>query len=94
MTYTTVCPRGRHQATALATMNIRAVVGAATLDYVAVPRRRLALVTTTVGARFQPRNASGQFVTYAELRWAIDVDYAMTAFEYDREDELGQHDTW
>lgn len=87
MTYTYVCPEGRRQATALAAMNIRAVIGVATLDYVARPPRKPALVTTAVGARFQPRDAAGKFMAYAELAEAIYVDYAMTAYEHDVDDQ-------
>lgn len=87
MTSTYVCPKGRRQATALAAMNVRAVIGTATLEYVAPLRHRPTRVRTAVGARFQPRDPAGRFVSYAKLREAINVDYAMTAFDYDLQDE-------
>lgn len=64
---------GRLQATALASMNVRAVVTFEGLQYVARPmeRRRVATFAGVVGAPFQPRNEYGEFVSYATLWEAI-----------------------
>ena len=79
----TSCPNGRQQATALAAMNLRAVVGPDELIYIAPARRKLAAVRHPVGPRFQPRDEAGRFVPYADLWDAMNLEYAWTAYEHD-----------
>ena len=81
------CPNGLRQATALASMNLRAVVGLYDVSYVVVPRQESAPVTTAVSARFQPRDSRGRFLPFTELWSAINLEYAMTAYEYDADEQ-------
>lgn len=83
MPYNTPCPKGRLQVAALAAMNVRTGIEPASLQYISVPLRRPRLVESPQSARYQPRRASGKFALYADLAIAINVDYAMTAFEFD-----------
>lgn len=83
---------GRNQAAALASMNVRAVVSKVDLTYIAVDPRLGTVPRGVVGARFQPRNALGQFVRYATLSQAVNLKYSMTAFDYDMEDAGGWPD--
>lgn len=81
-------PKGRRQAFALASMNLRAIVGLIDLTYLAPSPSKLVPVTTAVGPRFQPRDERGRFVAYADLWNAVNVEYAMTAYAYDEIDRL------
>lgn len=76
------CPNGRRQAAALTSMNMRAVIGPTYVTYLALPRQKPATVKTTVPPRFRPRDAFGQFASYADLDDAILVEYTMTHYEY------------
>lgn len=81
------CPHGRRQAAALASMNLRAVVSLTDVFYLALPSQKRAAVKTTVSPRFQPRDEHGRFLPFVELWNAINLDYAMTAYEYDVNDQ-------
>lgn len=83
---------GRNQAAALASMKVRAVIGEYGLTYIAVDPRLGTVPRGVVGARFQPRNPVGQFVRYATLSQAVNLEYSMTAFDYDMEDAGGWPD--
>lgn len=80
---TTKFENGRRQALALASMNLRAVIGLYAVVYVAPPRSRSVIDPFRVGARFQPRDCSGRFVSYGELEESVNREYAMSAFEFD-----------
>jgi hypothetical protein len=81
------CPNGRRQAAALASMSLRAVVSQTDVFYVALPRQKPAAVKTSVSPRFQPRDDRGRFLPFVDLWNAINVEYAMTAYEYDVDDQ-------
>lgn len=83
---------GRKQAVALASMNVRAIVGEYELIYIGRDPRLGTVPRGVVGARFQPRNALGQFVSYAAFWEAVNLEYSMTAFDCDVEDEGGWPD--
>lgn len=80
------CPNGRRQTAALASMNLRAVVSPIDVFYVAPPRQEPVAVKATVSPRFQPRDDRGRFLPFVELWNAINIEYAMTAYEYDADD--------
>lgn len=83
---------GRREAVALASMNLRAVVGATAVTYLSVPERKFWSMGSRGRACFLPRDEQGQFVPNTELWEAVNREYAMTAFEFDVEDEGGWPD--
>ena len=66
--YSMPCLFGRTQVASLAAMNLRAVVGAGEITYVTRPPAKPAAITRLLGAKFQPRDEHGRFVTYADFR--------------------------
>lgn len=66
--------------------------------FVGAAPRKTAPVRSAVPARYQPRDASGQFVSFAEVRDAINLEYAMTSFDCDQsefdvfEQDVNEHD--
>lgn len=77
------CPRGRRDAAALASMNVRARVTAFGVEYLARPLELLRPAPNPgkVSPRFQPRNEIGRYVSYASLRTAIAFECAMVTAE-------------
>ena len=84
--YSMPCLFGRTQVASLAAMNLRAVVGAGEITYVTRPPAKPAAITRLLGAKFQPRDEHGRFVTYADFKLCMDLEYSWTAYEYDVED--------
>lgn len=88
----TPCPIGRRMGVGLAMMNMRPVLDPIWgVTYLSLPPERPRVVQRAVAAKNHPRDVAGKFVSFAEMRDAINSEYAMTQFDYDQaeDDELG-----